>query len=121
MKLIDEQTPPHLDLHLIADSYRTHKHPQVKASLAKHRRFHMHFVPTSNSWLNMVERWFREITTKRIRRNSFRSVEALEQAIDEYIAAHNFDPKPFVWTADVEDLLPKIVRAHQAFDMVKHQ
>lgn len=121
LKLIDEQTPTHLDLHLIADNYSTHKHPKVKAWLAKHPRFHMHFVPTSSSWLNMVERWFREITTKRIRRESFRSVEALEQAIDAYIAAHNFDPKPFVWTADLKDLLPKIVRAHQALDMVKNQ
>lgn len=121
LKLIDEQTPTHLDLHLIADNYSTHKHPKVKAWLAKHPRFHMHFVPTSSSWLNMVERWFREITTKRIRRESFRSVEALEQAIDAYIAAHNFDPKPFVWTADLKDLLPKIARAHQAFDMVRNQ
>lgn len=121
LKLIDEQTPMHLDLHLIADNYSTHKHPKVKAWLAKHPRFHMHFVPTSSSWLNMVERWFREITTKRIRRDSFRSVEALEQAIDEYITAHNFDPKPFVWTADLKDILPKIDRAHKALDKVTNQ
>ena len=121
LRLIDEQTPTHLDLHLIADNYSTHKHPKVKAWLAKHPRFHMHFVPTSSSWLNMVERWFRDITTKRIRRDSFRSVEALEKAIHDYIAAHNQDPKPFVWTADIKDLLPKIVRAHQAFDMITNQ
>jgi transposase len=121
LRLIDQQTATHLDLHLIADNYSTHKHPKVKAWLNKHPRFHMHFVPTSSSWLNMVERWFRDITTKRIRRDSFRSVEALEQAIDDYIAAHNHDPKPFVWTADLKDLLPKIVRAHQSLDMVKNQ
>jgi len=121
LKLIDGQTPAHLDLHLIADNYSTHKHPKVKAWLGKHPRFHMHFVPTSSSWLNIVERWFRDITTKRIRRDSFKSVQALEQAIHDYIAAHNHDPKPFVWTADIQDILPKIVRAHQAFDMITNQ
>lgn len=121
LRLIDEQTPTHLDLHLIADNYGTHKHPKVKAWLAKHPRFHMHFVPTSSSWLNIVERWFRDITTKRIRRDSFRSVEALEQAIHDYIASYNQDPKPLVWTADLKELLPKIVRAHQAMDMVTNQ
>jgi transposase len=121
LRLIDQQTPTHLDLHLIADNYSTHKHPKVKAWLAKHPRFRMHFVPTSSSWLNMVERWFRDITTQRIRRDSFQSVQALEQAIHDYIAAHNHDPKPFVWTADLKDLLPKIVRAHQAFDRVNNQ
>lgn len=121
LRLIDQQTPAHLDLHLIADNYSTHKHPKVKAWLAKHARFHMHFVPTSSSWLNMVERWFREITTKRIRRDSFKSVVILEQAIQDYITAHNHDPKPLVWTADLKDILPKIARAHQAFDMVTNQ
>lgn len=121
LKLIDQQTPPHLDLHLIADNYSTHKSPKVKAWLAKHPRFHMHFVPTSSSWLNMVERWFRNITTQRIRRGSFSNVQVLEKAIDDYIAAHNHNPKPFVWTADLKDILPKLVRAHQTLDTARNQ
>lgn len=118
LRLIDTQTPPELDLHLIADNYGTHKHARVKDWLEKHPRFHMHFVPTSSSWLNMVERWFREITTKRIRRGSFGNVQVLEKAIHDYIAAHNENPKPLVWTADLQDILPKIARAHEAMDMV---
>jgi transposase len=121
LKLIDAQTPAELDLHLIADNYSTHKHPNVKKWLARHPRFHLHFVPTSSSWLNMVERWFREITTKRIRRGSFRSVDALVQAIQAFIAAHNEDPRPFVWTADLKDILPKIMRAHEALDKMQYQ
>ena len=117
LKLIDQQTPAHLDLHLIADNYSTHKHPKVRAWLIRHPRFHMHFIPTSSSWLNMIERWFREITTKRIRRGAFPSVEVLEKAIHEYINAHNQDPKPLVWTADLQDILPKIVRAHEAITL----
>ena len=121
LKLIDAQTPAHLDLHLIADNYGTHKHPKVNAWLAKRPRFHMHFVPTSSSWLNMVECWFRNITTQRIRRGSFGSVAALEGAIHDYIVVHNHDPKPFVWTADLKDILPKIVRAHQTLDTARYQ
>lgn len=121
LQLIDAETPAELDLHLIADNYSTHKHPKVKAWLARHPRFHMHFIPTSSSWLNMVERWFREITTKRIRRGSFHSVEQLEAAILDFIDTHNDDPKPFVWTADLKDILPKIVRAHEALDKSKNQ
>jgi transposase len=121
LKLIDAQTPAELDLHLIADNYGTHKHPRVKQWLGKHPRFHMHFVPTSSSWLNIVERWFREITTKRIRRDSFGSVDALVQTIAAYIARHNADPRPFVWTADLKDILPKIMRAHAALDTIKNQ
>ena len=121
LKRIDAQTPPELDLHLIVDNYGTHKHARVKAWLARHPRFHVHFIPTSSSWLNLVERWFREITTKRIRRGSFPSVEHLEKAINEFIAAHNQDPRPFVWTADLKDILPKILRAHEALDTVTNQ
>jgi len=120
LKLIDAQTPPELDLHLIVDNYSTHKHTRVKAWLARHRRFHVHFIPTSSSWLNLVERWFREITTKRIRRGSFPSVEHLEKAINDFIAEHNQDPRPFVWTADLKDILPKILRAHEALDTVRN-
>ena len=121
LKLIDAETPAELDLHLIADNYSTHQHPKVKAWLARHPRFHMHFVPTSSSWLNLVERWFREITTKRIRRESFRSVDALVQVIQEFIDAHNENPRPLVWTADLKDILPKIMRAHEALDTIKIQ
>ena len=121
LKLIDARTPPELDLHLIADNYGTHKHATVKKWLAKHPRFHMHFVPTSSSWLNIVERWFRDLTTRRIRRDSFGSVEALIRTIEAYIAHHNADPRPFVWTADLKDILPKIVRAHAALDTIKNQ
>jgi transposase len=121
LQLIDEQTPKELDLHLIADNYSTHKHPKVKKWLARHPRFHMHFTPTSSSWVNMVERWFREITTKRIRRGSFRSVEQLEAAIESFIDSHNEDPKPYVWTADLKDILPKIMRAHEALYKAENQ
>ena len=94
LKQIDAETPADLDLHLIADNYATHKHPKVQSWLKRHRRFHMHFIPTSSSWLNLVERWFREITDKRIRRGVFRSVDQLIEAIVAYIENHNNDPKP---------------------------
>lgn len=121
LKRIEAETPPQFDLHLIADNYSTHQHPRVKAWLARRPRFHMHFIPTSSSWLNLVERWFREITTKRIRRGSFRSVEQLERAIQDFIDEHNQSPRPFVWTADLKDILPKILRAHGALDTIKNQ
>jgi transposase len=95
LKQIDRETPQDLDLHLIVDNYSTHKHPKVQGWLKRHRRFHMHFIPTSSSWLNLVERWFREITDKRIRRGVFRSVPDLVEAIMDYIKAHNLDPKTF--------------------------
>lgn len=116
LKLIDQQTPPELDLHLIVDNYATHKHPKVKRWLKRHPRFHMHFIPTSSSWLNMVERWFREITDKRIRRGVFKSVEELIAAIETYIANHNENPKSFVWTAKAEDILAKVRRARESLD-----
>lgn len=116
LKLIDAETPAELDLQLIADNYATHKHPKVKAWLSKHTRFHMHFIPTSSSWLNAVERWFRNITSPRLRRGSFRNVEQLEQAIQAYIEQHNENPKPLTWTADLKDILPKFMKAHQALD-----
>lgn len=121
LKRIEAETPPQFDLHLIADNYSTHKHPRVKTWLARRPRFHMHFIPTSSSWLNLVERWFREITTKRIRRGSFRSVAQQERAIQDFIDEHNQTPRPFVWTADLKDLLPKILRAHGALDTIKNQ
>ncbi len=118
LKKLDAETPPELDLHLIVDNYATHKHEKVKRWLKRHPRFHVHFTPTSSSWLNLVERWFREITTKRIRRGTFRGVPALVTAIEEFIDAHNQDPKPLVWTAKLKDILPKIARAHAALDTV---
>jgi len=121
LKRIDAETPAELYLHLIVDNYVTHKHPRVRAWLARHPRFHLHFIPTSSSWLNLVERFFREITTKRIRRGVFHSVEALERAIDEYLTAHNADPRPFVWTAQLHELLPKIMRAHETFNTLANQ
>jgi transposase len=118
LKQIDAETPPELDLHLVVDNYATHKHPNVKAWLKRHSRFHLHFIPTSSSWLNLVERWFREITDKRIRRGVFRSVQQLIEAIRAYIDEHNDDPKPFVWTAKAEDILEKVRRARAVLDKI---
>ena len=99
-----------MDLHLIVDNYGTHTHPDVAKWLAAHHRFVLHFTPTSSSWLNLVERWFRELTTKRIRRGVFRSVPDLVATIYAYIALNNADPKPFVWTASAEAILAKVSR-----------
>ena len=112
LKKIDRETPKNKTLHLIADNYATHKHPVVQDWLAKHPRFHMHFTPTSASWLNMVERFFRDITTERLRRGVFTSVPELIGAIDEYIAHHNTKPKPFIWTKSARDILQKVIRAN---------
>lgn len=113
LRQIDKETPSGLDLHLIVDNYATHKHPKVKAWLKRHRRFHIHFTPTSSSWLNLVERWFREITDKRIRRGVFKSVKELVATIMDYIQQHNADPKTFVWTAKADDILAKVTRARR--------
>ena len=118
LRAIDRATPKGLDLHLIADNYATHKHPAVKAWLAKHPRFHMHLTPTSASWLNQVERFFGLITEKRIRRGVFRSVGELETAILDYLDHHNADPKPFVWTAPATEILQKVSRGRQALESV---
>jgi transposase len=113
LNLIDRQTPPQLSIHLIADNYATHKHPAVKRWLTRNKRFHFHFIPTSSSWLNMIERWFREITTQRIRRGTFHSVPQLIDAIKEYVAHNNANPKPFVWTATPEAILAKIAKVKE--------
>lgn len=118
LKLIDEQTPANRELHLIADNYSTHKHPKVQKWLKRHPRFHMHFIPTSSSWLNMVERWFREITDKRIRRGTFRNVRQLIAAIEAYIHEHNENPRPFTWAAKAEDILAKVRRARKVLDKI---
>lgn len=112
LKRIDRETSKDKTLHLIADNYATHKHPAVQDWLAKHPRFVMHFTPTSASWLNMVERFFRDITTERLRRGVFTSVPELVAAIDEYIAHHNTKPKPFIWTKSARDILQKVIRAN---------
>jgi len=111
LKLIDRETPQELDLHLIVDNYRTHKHEKVQAWLKRHPRFHIHFIPTSSSWLNLIERWFRDLTDKRIRRGAFTSVAMLVEAIMNYIHEHNANPKSFTWTAKAEDILAKVERA----------
>jgi transposase len=112
LRKIDRETPRDKTLHLIADNYATHKHPLVQQWLAKHPRFNMHFTPTSASWLNMVERFFRDLTTERLRRGVFTSVPELVSAIEDYVAHHNTDPKPFIWTKSARDILQKVIRAN---------
>jgi len=119
LRTIDRNTAKHLEVHLIVDNYSTHKTKAVKAWLAKHPRFKMHFIPTSSSWLNLVERFFAEITRKRIRRGVFTSVAELEAAIHDYLDTHNADPKPFVWTKKADVILAKTKRARTALDAVK--
>jgi len=98
----------------LLDNYGTHKHPNVQAWLAEHPRFSLHFIPTSSSWLNLVERWFRELTDKRIRRGSFTSVADLIAAIEDYVAHHNDDPKPYKWTKTAEEIIEKVRRGRVA-------
>jgi transposase len=118
LRTLDREFPGELNLHLIVDNYRTHKHDKVNQWLAKHPRFHLHFTPTSSSWLNLVERWFRELTDKAIRRGVFYSVADLETAIQQYLDAHNQDPKPFIWTASVDSILEKVARCKAVFETV---
>ena len=113
LRQLDQEFPGDVALHLVMDNYGTHKHPRTQAWLKQHPRFMVHFVPTSSSWLNLVERWFAEITNKRIRRGIFRSVKELESAIREYIDVHNEDPKPFVWTRTADQILASIARFAQ--------
>ncbi len=118
LRKLDRQVPKGLQVHLICDNYATHKHPDVKTWLGKHPRFHMHFTPTSSSWLNLVERWFRELTDKALRRGVFHSVPDLIAKIEEYLDAHNDDPKPFIWTATADDILAKVARGRVALQAV---
>lgn len=113
LKQIDAETPPDRELHLILDNYATHKHASVKRWLAKHPRIHFHFTPTSASWLNMVERFFRDLTEQRLRRGVFHSIPELVEALDEYVANYNLDPSPFVWTAKASDILKKVEHARR--------
>ena len=116
LRVIDDVTPADKELHLIADNYATHKHPKVQTWLARHPRFHVYFTPTSSSWLNMVERFFRDLTEQRLRRGIFRDVQELILAIGDYIDKHNDNPKPFVWTAKAADILEKVKRARAVLD-----
>ncbi len=116
LKKIDAETPADLDLHLIVDNYGTHKHPRVRSWLRRHPRVHLHFTPTASSWLNLVERWFRDLTDKRIRRGSFESVPDLIAAIQDYLQQSNQNPHIFVWTASVDRILAKIAKCKEALD-----
>ena len=116
LKKLEKQTDKELDLHIIADNYATHKHPEVNAWLAKHPRVHMHFTPTSSSWVNLIERFFAEITDKAIRRGVFKNVRELEKAIREFIDARNDHPKPYIWTASVASIIEKVDRARRTLD-----
>lgn len=116
LKVIDEVTPPDRQLYLIMDNYATHKHAKVQKWLKRHPRFHVVFTPTSSSWLNMVERFFRDLTQNRLRRGIFCDVEELIMAIGDYIDKHNKNPKPFIWTAKAADILEKVKRAQAALD-----
>jgi len=118
LKIIDAEVPDGLQVHLILDNYATHKHSNVQAWLTKHPRFQLHFTPTSSSWLNLVERWFRELTAKALRRGVFHCVPDLIAAIETYLDAHNNDPKPFVWTATADDILAKVARGRVALQAV---
>ena len=118
LRRIDREVPKALQIHLILADYATHKHPNVTAWLAKHPRFHLHFTPTSSSWLNLVERWFREITEKAIRRGVFPSVPDLIAAIEDYLKANNENPKPFVWTATADAILEKVRRGRVVLEAI---
>ena len=119
LRRLDQEFPGEIRLHLVMDNYGTHKHPRVQAWMKRHPRFISHFVPTSSSWLNLVERWFGELTSKRIRRGSFGSVEDLEKAIEEFLAAWNRKPKPFVWTATVDSIVAKLSRCRQTLEKIQ--
>ena len=121
LKQINRETPNDVDIHIIADNYSTHKHEKVKRWIKNHPRFHMHFTPTSSSWMNMVERFFAEITSNIIRDGSFGSIRELVNAINDYLKLHNSDPKPYRWKAKGEDILKKIQRARQTLSEVKGQ
>jgi transposase len=119
LKRLDEEFPGDVELHLVMDNYGTHSHPRVQSWLKRHPRFVPHFIPTSSSWLNLVERWFGELTGKRVRRGIFVSVEDLISAIEEYVAVWNEDPKPFVWTATVESIVEKLKGCRQTLEQIK--
>ena len=118
LRTIDREVPDGLQVHLVLDNYATHKHASVERWLAKHPRFHLHFTPTSSSWLNMVERFFGKLDDKAIRRGVFHSVPDLIVAIETYLVANNADPTPFVWTATAESILEKVRRGRVSLDAI---
>jgi transposase len=118
LRTLDQEFPGKVPLHLVMDNYGTHKHANVRAWLQRHPRFVLHFVPTSSSWLNLVERWFGELDNKAIRRGVFLSVENLEASIDAFLTAWNKDPKPFVWTATVESITEKLSRCRRTLEKI---
>jgi transposase len=118
LRTIDREVPKGLQIHMILDNYRTHKHDDVNTWLAKHPRFHLHFTPTSSSWLNLVERFFGKLTDKAIRRGVFHSVPDLTAAIDAYLDATNADPQPFTWTASTDSILEKVRRGRLTLNTI---
>lgn len=116
LRVLDREFPKSLQLHLIVDNYATHKHPKVVEWLAKHERFHVHYTPTSSSWLNLVELWFRDLTQKRIRRGAFRSVPDLVAVINAYVHQNNLAPKPFIWSASVASILEKVAKCQDIYE-----
>lgn len=110
LRTIDQAIPDELQIHLLMDNYGTHKTPRVRAWFARHPRFHLHFTPTSGSWLNLVERWFALLSQRQIKRGSHRSTLELEKAIREYLAIHNEDPKPFVWHKPADEIIASVAR-----------
>lgn len=119
LRLIDKSTPPDDEIHIICDNYATHKHPKVKSWLRYHKRFHVHFTPTSASWLNMVERFFRDLSEQQLRRGIFRSVTDLEQSVMDYIERHNEAPAPFIWTKSAQDILEKVTRGRRTLNKLQ--
>lgn len=119
LKRLDQEFAGDVKLHVIMDNYGTHKHPRIQSWLKRHPRFIPHFVPTSSSWLNLVERWFAELTGKRLRRGVFVSVKDLEEAIAEFLAAWNAQPRPFVWTATVDSIVEKLTSCRQTLETIK--
>ena len=119
LNLIRKTVPAGKDVHIICDNYATHKHDKVKAWQQRNPNFHFHFTPTSASWLNMVERFFRDLSENRIKRGVFHSVADLEQAIAAYLELHNEKPKPFIWTAKASDILEKVTRGRKALDKLQ--
>jgi transposase len=119
LRRLDDEFPEELKLHLVLDNYGTHKHPKVWSWLERHPRFVLHFIPTSSSWLNQVERWFGELTQKAVRRGAFVSVADLKEAIEQFLRAWNEAPRPFVWTATVEKIMAKVERARQKLEEIK--
>jgi len=116
MRMIDQTVAAGRQIHIICDNYATHKQPKVERWLNRHKRFHVYFTPTSASWLNMIERFFRDLKDKRIRRGAFEDIEQLITAIGDYIDKHNESPKPFIWTAKANDILEKVTRAHASLN-----